>query len=84
MIRRAENVMSAELPNGRGIAAPPAWPDLLTAGEAITYLRLDVDNRNPAERLRNLIRRHGLPAIRRGRLLLFRRSAVDAWLDGRK
>lgn len=55
--------------------------ELLTADETIRYLRLDADERNPAERLRTLIRRQGLPAIRRGRLLLFRRTALDAWLD---
>jgi hypothetical protein len=57
-------------------------PDLLTAAETIRYLRLDTDNRDPAERLRNLVRRQRLPCIRRGRLLLFRKSAIDAWLDG--
>ena len=54
---------------------------LLTAAEAIAYLRLDTDGRDAAERLRNLIRRHGLPVIRRGSLKLFRRAAIDAWLD---
>lgn len=58
-------------------------PDLLTATEAIRYLRLDMDERQAAERLRNLIRRQGLPVIRRGRLQLFRRSAIDEWLDGK-
>lgn len=65
-------------------AAPSVQPDgppLLTATETIAYLRLDADERDPAERLRNLIRRQRLPCIRRGRLLLFRRAAVDAWLD---
>jgi Helix-turn-helix domain len=57
-------------------------PELLTVAEMIRYLRLDVDDRNPAERLRNLVRRQQLPVIRRGRLQLFRRSAVDKWLDG--
>ena len=53
---------------------------LLTTDEVITYLRLDI-TRNPAERLRNLIRRQGLPVIRRGQLQLFRKAAVDQWLD---
>jgi excisionase family DNA binding protein len=53
---------------------------LLTAEELIAYLRLDTEG-NPAERLRNLIRRQGLPVIRRGQLLRFRKSAVDQWLD---
>lgn len=63
-------------------AVQPMPHDLLTAAEVISYLRLDVDGRNAAERLRTLMRRQALPAIRRGKLLLFRRAAVDAWLDG--
>ena len=55
--------------------------EFLTASEVIELLRLGTDDRNPSERLRNLIRRHGLPVIRRGKLRLFRRSAIDAWLD---
>ncbi|HUY36733.1 MAG TPA: hypothetical protein VMV69_28625 [Pirellulales bacterium] len=64
--------------------APHAAPlhDLLTPNEVITYLRLDVDGRDPAERLRTLTRHQGLPVIRRGRLCLYRLSAVDRWLDG--
>ena len=56
-------------------------PDLLTRDDVIEYLRLDADGRKAEERLRNLIRRQGLPVIRRGRLQLFRRTAVDEWLD---
>lgn len=67
--------------NPRTTQSPPQLPALLTPAEVIGYLRLDTDGRDPAERLRNLIRRHGLPTIKRGRLQLFRRSAVDAWLD---
>lgn len=59
-------------------------PELLTAEEAISYLRLDVDERDPHERLRNLVRRQGLPQCRRGRLVLYRKAAIDAWVDGRK
>jgi hypothetical protein len=55
-------------------------PELLTAQETIRYLRLDADERDPVERLRTLIRRQRLPVIRRGRLQLFRRSAIDDWL----
>ena len=57
------------------------WPELLTASETVSYLRLNTDACNPLERLRNLIRRHGLPVIRRGGLQLFRRSEIDSWLD---
>lgn len=66
------------------IHQPAELPTYLTATEAIEYLRLNTDNRDPAERLRNLVRRQGLPCIRRGRLLLFRRSAIDAWASGGK
>jgi Helix-turn-helix domain len=59
-------------------------PDLLTRDETINYLRLDVDDRNPKERLRNLVRRQGLPEIKKGKLRLYRRSAVDAWLSKTK
>jgi hypothetical protein len=61
-----------------------AAPELLTPADVIAYLRLDADGRDPGERLRNLVRRQGLPMIRRGRLQLFRRSAIDAWLDGER
>lgn len=59
----------------------PTLPALLTVAEVIGYLRLDVDGGDAAERLRNLVRRHGLPIIRRGRRQWFRRDAVDAWLE---
>lgn len=59
-------------------------PQMLTADEAIAYLRLNVDGRDPHERLRNLIRRQRLPCIRRGKLMLFRRTSIDAWADARK
>jgi excisionase family DNA binding protein len=55
-------------------------PALMTAAETIAFLRLDAGGGNANERLRNLIRRNRLPVIRRGRLKLFRREAVDAWL----
>ncbi|MGI8981629.1 MAG: helix-turn-helix domain-containing protein [Pirellulaceae bacterium] len=57
-------------------------PELMTPEETAAYLRLDAKDGNPKERLRNLIRRQRLPVASRGRLRLFRRTAVDAWLDG--
>jgi excisionase family DNA binding protein len=66
------------------VASISTAPDLLTPQEAIIYLRLDADGGNSAERLRNLIRRQRLPVLKRGRLRLFRRTAIDAWLDGSK
>jgi len=59
-----------------------AIPDLLTPQEAIAYLRLDADGAKPDVRLRSLIRRQRLPVLKRGRLRLFRRTAIDAWLEG--
>ncbi|MFO0897588.1 MAG: hypothetical protein U0836_09220 [Pirellulales bacterium] len=56
----------------------------LTADECVVYLRLDVGGDNPRERLRNLVRRQGLPVLKRGRLQLFAREAVDAWLRGER
>jgi hypothetical protein len=56
-------------------------PSLMTRDEVIAYLRLDLDDRDPTERLRNLIRRQRLPVIKRGKLLLFRRASIDAWLS---
>jgi len=61
--------------------APFAPPEMMTQEDLIRYLRLDVDERNPVERVRNLIRYQGLPVTRRGRLLLFRKTSVDEWLD---
>lgn len=59
---------------------PDDLPSLLTETEVIGYLRLDAKSGDARERLRNLVRRHRLPIIRRGNLHLFRRTAVDAWL----
>jgi hypothetical protein len=56
-------------------------PEMMTQEDLIRYLRLDVDERNPVDRVRNLIRHQGLPVTRRGRLLLFRKTAVDSWLE---
>jgi len=56
-------------------------PEMMTQEDLIRYLRLGVDDRDPVERVRNLIRHQRLPVIRRGRLLLFRKTAVDEWLD---
>lgn len=67
------------------VAPPTAEPrDLMTADETVIYLRLDADDRNGKERLRSLIRYQGLPRLKRGRLILFSRSQVLAWLAGKK
>jgi excisionase family DNA binding protein len=58
--------------------------DLLTLLEVIELLRLDADGGDAKERLRNLIRRQGLPVIRAGRFVRFRRGDVEAWLEGKR
>jgi excisionase family DNA binding protein len=58
--------------------------ELMTRDELIGYLKLDAEAGDVAERVRNLIRRHGLPVLRCGRLQRFRRSHVDAWLAGER
>jgi hypothetical protein len=62
-------------------STPFVPPEMMTQEDLIRYLRLDVDDRDPVERVRNLVRYQGLPVTRRGRLLLFRKTAVDEWLD---
>lgn len=59
-------------------------PELLTAEEVITYLRLDTKGGDPMERLRSLIRRQQLPRLGRGHVIRFRRSEIDAWLAGER
>lgn len=56
----------------------------MTAAETITLLRLDAEPGDSGERLRNLIRRQQLPVLRRGRLQLFKREEIDAWLRGER
>ena len=53
--------------------------DYMSDDEVIDFLRLG-GRRNPKEALRNLIRRHGLPVIKRGGFQWFHRPAVEAWL----
>jgi excisionase family DNA binding protein len=49
----------------------------LTAAEAIAYLKLGSESA-----LYRLIREHRLPNCRRGRLYLFDRRELDAWVHG--
>ncbi len=63
---------------------PPAsseagFQPLMNDEDLIRYLRLN-NRPNPPEAVRNLIRRHKLPDLKRGHLRLFRRTDVDAWL----
>jgi hypothetical protein len=77
MIRRDNNHLTTQPISG--VVDRPQ--DLMTVRETIAYLRLDVDQRDPKERLRNLVRRQRLPEIKRGKLRLYRRAAIDAWLE---
>ena len=49
----------------------------LTAAEAMTYLKLE-----SSSALYRLVNQHRLPFCRRGRLYLFDRREIDAWLHG--
>ena len=51
----------------------------LTAAEAIAYLKLGSQSA-----LYRLIREHGLPFCRVGRLYRFDRAEVDAWAHGHR
>jgi len=62
---------------------PDRQPLLLTPDEVIQLLRLDDGAGDAKERLRNLIRRQGLPVVRAGRLVRFRRTDVECWLDAK-
>lgn len=62
---------------------PEHEPLLMTPPEVISLLRLDDGAGDAKERLRNLVRRQGLPVVRAGRLTLFRRADVNRWLDGK-
>lgn len=49
----------------------------LTAREAMAYLKLESQSA-----LYRLVNEHRLPACRRGRLYLFDRREIDAWVHG--
>ena len=67
---------------------PETWPDVMTDVEVCQYLRLDHQHASPASAKRSLrfIRRtQALPDLGRiGSKVLFRKSAIDAWLAGRE
>jgi hypothetical protein len=57
-----------------------AIDDFLTEQEAIAYLKLDGMAGNARERMRNLIRRKGLPYYELARgLRQYRKAELDAW-----
>ncbi|MFI6443781.1 helix-turn-helix domain-containing protein [Kitasatospora sp. NPDC050543] len=54
---------------------PPASPALLTVGEAADYIR-----RTPKAMYRLRARRVGPPSFKTGHRVMYRLSALDAWL----
>ncbi|MGE3278113.1 MAG: hypothetical protein AB7O67_23635 [Vicinamibacterales bacterium] len=60
-------------------AQRPNVPALLRMDEAAAYLRYE--GPRAAEAAARFLRRHGVRLIRRGRVNLVRREAIDAFLD---
>jgi excisionase family DNA binding protein len=59
-------------PAGRVVESP-----YLNSEEAMAYLRI-----KSLSNLYNLVHRHHLPCLRRGKLYLFDKRELDAWLRG--
>jgi hypothetical protein len=59
---------------------PEVFPEVMTAAEAIRFLRLDTDGRKPYHRLQTLMRFQALPKSRRGKTLLFYKPSLVDWL----
>ena len=63
----------------------PIDNDWLTEDEAIVYFKLDQLKGNAKERMRNLIRRKGLPYYELARgIRQYRRDELDAWREQQK
>ena len=59
--------------------------DWLTEPEAIAYLKLNAMKGDGKERMRNLIRRKGLPYYELARgIRQYRRSELDAWRNSQR
>ncbi len=67
---------------------PEVWPEVMTDIEVCQYLRLDQQHESPASAkrsLRHIRRTRGLPDVGRlGSKVLFRKTAVDAWLEAQE
>jgi excisionase family DNA binding protein len=72
-VKRRPNPIAARAPQPPRTVESP----YLTAREAIAYLRLGSESA-----LYRLIREHRLPVCRRGRLYLFDKREIDAWVNG--
>jgi excisionase family DNA binding protein len=68
---------SGELATSVPDLAPPPKQSVSHGHEAVDYLRLGSESA-----LYRLVREHGLPNLRRGRLYLFDTREIDAWLRG--
>ena len=70
----------AILPDGNGGFVP--CPELLTEGEAIRYLRLDIDGpAKPENTLRYYREQKKLKATKIGKKLLYSRKALDEFME---
>ena len=68
-----------------GMKTSPIDNDWLTEDEAIVYFKLDQLKGNAKERMRNLIRRKGLPYYELARgIRQYRRDELDAWREQQK
>ena len=67
---------------------PATWPDVLVDTEVCQYIRLDLTHGTPASAkrsLRHIRKTRGLPCLGRiGGKVLFRKSAVDEWLQSQE
>lgn len=72
-------VAPAVLPDGDGGFTP--CPELLTAAEAVRYLRLDtVGHKNPVQTLRHYREQKRLRAAQIGRKLFYSRRELDRFI----
>lgn len=69
--------LSSDSPQGFGMSNREVQSPYLTAAEAVIYLRL-----GSLSALYRLVREHRLPHGRRGRLHLFDKRDLDAWIRG--
>ena len=66
---------------------PASWPDVMTDVEVCMYLRIDVGHTPASAKrsLRHIRKTRGLPCLGRiGGKVLFRKAAVDEWLQSQE
>ena len=79
--------MSTEAPATTWPPCPKVWPDVLTDVEVCQYLRMDAGHTPASAKrsLRHIRKTRGLPSLGRiGGKVLFRKSAVDEWLQSQE